>query len=89
MLGEQEFTMKDSDMLEPIGNAQARLEEVMYGRCVECAHDIADRRLRLRMPPSAMRCEACEQRYKQLGSHSDRLAPRRHRLSLFSDVVSV
>jgi len=71
--------MTDSNVLERIDTALAC---GMYGRCVDCDHDIADRRLRLQASPFAMRCQACEHRREQPHGRAGRLARRRDRLSL-------
>jgi RNA polymerase-binding transcription factor DksA len=62
MLAAQETTMRESSVLEGIDTTVARLGGYMYGRCLECDRDIADRCLRLRAPSVEMRCQACEQR---------------------------
>jgi DnaK suppressor protein len=69
-----------------INAALARLDAGTYGRCFECDDEIADRRLRAL--PFAVRCQACEQRREHAHDHVARLALRRGRLSLFSDVIS-
>jgi RNA polymerase-binding transcription factor DksA len=84
MLAEQESTMGDNP-IRTIECRQMRLEAGMYGRCVECHRDIADRRLRLHPQGFAMRCQACEQRREQVRGHSERLALCRDRVS--PDVV--
>lgn len=52
-----------ADTLARIDQALARLDAGQYGWCVECEHDIAERRLRAL--PFAVRCQACEQRREQ------------------------
>jgi RNA polymerase-binding transcription factor DksA len=57
----------------------------VYGRCVECGRDIAERRLGAL--PFAARCQACVGRREHLHGQAERLSRRRDRLALYSDVV--
>ena len=75
-----------AENLGRINAALVRLEAGTYGRCFECDRDIADRRLRAL--PFAVRCQTCEERREHAHGDVARLALRRGRLSLFSDVVS-
>jgi RNA polymerase-binding transcription factor DksA len=71
MLGKQVLTMRDSIMVARLDNTVARLGGYMYGRCLECDRDIADRCLRLRAPSAAMRCQACDQRLARRSDFRD------------------
>jgi RNA polymerase-binding transcription factor DksA len=71
MLGEQVIRMRESSVLEGIDTTVARLGGYMYGRCLECDRDIADRCLRLRAPSVAMRCQPCEQRLARRSDFRD------------------
>jgi len=85
--GDMDLTLLQmhTDTLRRVEDALARLDKGTYGTCFECHSEIADRRLRAL--PFAVRCQACEERREHLHGHAERLALRRDRLSLFSDVV--
>jgi len=80
--------MSDSTTIQTAELRQTRLQAGMYGRCVECHRDIADRRLRLRPHAFVMRCQACEERREQLRGRAAGVALRRGRFSPYSSVVS-
>lgn len=86
--GDMDLTLLQmrAQTLKRVDDALGRLDAGTYGRCVECDGDIANHRLRAL--PFAVRCQACEHRREQVHGHSERLALRRGRLSLFSDVAS-
>jgi RNA polymerase-binding transcription factor len=75
-----------AETVRRIDAALGRLEAGTYGSCVECAKEIAERRLRAL--PFAVRCQACEAKHEEAHARSQQLAQRRGSASLFSDVVS-
>ena len=75
-----------AETVRRIDAALGRLEAGTYGSCVECAKEIAERRLRAL--PFAVRCQACEAKHEEGHTRAQQLAPRRGSASLFSDVVS-
>jgi DnaK suppressor protein len=68
-----------------IDEALVRIDAGDYGSCVECAGEIAERRLRAL--PFAVRCQACEERREQAQAPAQQLALHRDALSLFPNVV--
>jgi DnaK suppressor protein len=86
--GDIELTLAQmsADTLSRIDHALARLDAGHYGRCVDCAHEIAERRLRVL--PFAVRCQACEEHREQEHGRRRRLAQKGGSLSLFPDTVS-
>jgi DnaK suppressor protein len=80
------FQMR-AETLTRIDEALVRLDAGESESCVECNGEISDRRLRAL--PFAVRCQACEERREQEQQGSARrLAQRRGRFLLLSDVVS-
>ena len=75
-----------AETVRRIDAALGRLEAGTYGSCVECAKEIAERRLRAL--PFAVRCQACEAKQEEAHARSQQLAQRRGSAPLFSDVVS-
>jgi DnaK suppressor protein len=75
-----------ADMLTRIDHALARLDAGKYGSCIECGHDIADRRLRAM--PFAVRCQGCEERHEQQHGRAEQVAEKGRHLSLFVDAPS-
>jgi DnaK suppressor protein len=75
-----------AETVRRIDAALGRLEAGTYGSCVECAKEIAERRLRAL--PFAVRCQACEAKHEEGHARAHQLAQRRGSASLFSDVVS-
>ena len=75
-----------AETVRRIDAALGRLEAGTYGSCVECAKEIAERRLRAL--PFAVRCQACEAKHEEGDTRAQQPAPRRGSASLFSDVVS-
>ena len=75
-----------AETVRRIDAALGRLEAGTYGSCVECAKEIAERRLRAL--PFAVRCLACEAKHEEGDTRAQQPAPRRGSASLFSDVVS-
>ena len=75
-----------AETVRRIDAALVRLEAGRYGSCVECAKEIAERRLRAL--PFAVRCQACEAKHEEGYARAQQLAQRRGSASLFSDVVS-
>jgi DnaK suppressor protein len=75
-----------AETVRRIDAALGRLEAGTYGSCVECAKEIAERRLRAL--PFAVRCQACEAKHEEGHARAQQLAQRRGSASLFSDVVS-
>ena len=74
-----------AETVRRIDAALGRLEAGTYGSCVECAKEIAERRLRAL--PFAVRCQACEAKHEEGHARSQQLV-QRGSASLFSDVVS-
>jgi len=75
-----------AETLKRIDEALVRLDAGDYGSCVECAGEIAERRLRAL--PFAVRCQACEESREGEQGHARQLAQRRAGFSLFPNVVS-
>jgi DnaK suppressor protein len=75
-----------AETVRRIDAALGRLEAGTYGSCVECAKEIAERRLRAL--PFAVRCQACEAKHEEGHTRAQQVAQRRGSASLFSDVVS-
>jgi DnaK suppressor protein len=75
-----------AETVRRIDAALGRLEAGTYGSCVECAKEIAERRLRAL--PFAVRCQVCEATYEEGHARAQQLAQQRGSASLFSDVVS-
>jgi DnaK suppressor protein len=71
-----------SETLTRIVHALARLDAGQYGRCLECAQEIAERRLRAM--PFAVRCHACEARREQRHGRAHPSAHEAGRASAFS-----
>lgn len=69
-----------AETLNKINEALSRLEEGTYGRCFECAEEIAEPRLRAL--PFAVRCKDCEEA-RENAQKRERLAQRRGASSLF------
>jgi DnaK suppressor protein len=69
-----------AETLNKINEALSRLEEGTYGRCFECAEEIAEQRLRAL--PFAVRCKDCEEA-RENAQKRERLAQRRGASSLF------
>jgi len=74
-----------ADTLIRIDHALARLDAGKYGSCIECAREIAERRLRAL--PFAVRCQTCEEQCEQEYGRT-RLAPTGSGLSLFSETLT-
>ena len=72
-----------AETLNKINEALARLEEGTYGRCFECAEEIAEQRLRAL--PFAVRCKDCEEA-RENAQKRERMAQRRGAASLFIDM---
>jgi DnaK suppressor protein len=85
MQGDMELTLLQmrAETLKRVDDALVRLDAGTYGSCVDCDREIDERRLRAL--PFALRCQPCESRREQLQAHSQRLALRRGRMTLFSD----
>jgi DnaK suppressor protein len=75
-----------AETVRRIDAALGRLEAGTYGSCVECAKEIAERRLRAL--PFAVRCQECEAKHEEGHAQARQLAQQRGGASLFSDVVS-
>ncbi|HEY6507771.1 MAG TPA: TraR/DksA C4-type zinc finger protein [Vicinamibacterales bacterium] len=69
-----------------IDDALRRLDAGKYGSCIECAHEITERRLRAL--PFAVRCQACEERREREHGGKRALAQSGRSLSLFLDVLN-
>ncbi|MGB8932897.1 MAG: TraR/DksA C4-type zinc finger protein [Anaeromyxobacteraceae bacterium] len=52
--------------LERIDAALARMDQGIYGACVDCGEEIEGRRLRAL--PHAIRCQGCEEAREQVGA---------------------
>ena len=63
-----------AETLNKINEALSRLEEGTYGRCFECAEEIAEPRLRAL--PFAVRCKDCEEA-RENAQKRERMAQRR------------
>jgi DnaK suppressor protein len=74
-----------AETLNKINEALSRLEEGTYGRCFECAEEIAEPRLRAL--PFAVRCKDCEEA-RELAVQRERMTTRRGSSSLFYDMSS-
>jgi DnaK suppressor protein len=72
-----------SDTLRRIDLALARLDAGAYGSCIECAREIAERRLRAL--PFAVRCQACEEQHEHTHGRARRFAETNRNLSLFAE----
>ena len=85
--GDIEFALDQmrAETLIRIDEALVRLDAGEYGSCVECAGEIAERRLRAL--PFAVRCQACEESREQAQGHTRQLTQRRGSLSPFSHLV--
>jgi DnaK suppressor protein len=75
-----------AETVRRIDAALGRLAAGTYGSCVECAKEIAERRLRAL--PFAVRCQGCEATHEEGHARVQQLAQRRGSGSIFSDVVS-
>jgi RNA polymerase-binding transcription factor len=75
-----------SETQTSIDEALGRLDAGKYGSCVECADEIAERRLRAL--PFAVRCQACEERRELRQGRARQLACQRATLPLFSAGVT-
>jgi DnaK suppressor protein len=75
-----------ADTVIRIDEALVRLDAGNYGSCLDCAGDIAERRLRAL--PFAVRCQACEEKREQEDGRSRTLGRKRQSPSLFLDVLS-
>jgi DnaK suppressor protein len=73
-----------SQTLARIDAALARLDAGGYGRCVECEHEIAARRLHAL--PFAVRCQGCEESREQAHRQARRLSPNGGTPVRFSDL---
>jgi DnaK suppressor protein len=73
-----------AETLNKINEALSRLEEGSYGRCFECADEIAEPRLRAL--PFAVRCKDCEEARENAEQRERQLQARRGTSSLFLDV---
>jgi DnaK suppressor protein len=74
-----------SETLVYIDAALARLDAGGYGLCVECAGEIATRRLRAL--PFAVRCQECEEKREEARGDARRLAQGRGGLVRFSEMA--
>ena len=63
-----------AETLNKINEALSRLEEGSYGRCFECAEEIAE--ARLRALPFAVRCKDCEEA-RENAQKRERMTQRR------------
>jgi DnaK suppressor protein len=81
---EYAFIAMQAASLTRIDRALARLDAGEYGRCSECAGDIAEQRLRAL--PFASRCRSCEQRREHEQGHLRQLA-QGSSLALFSNAT--
>jgi DnaK suppressor protein len=63
-----------AETLNKINEALSRLEEGTYGRCFECAEEIAE--ARLRALPFAVRCKDCEEA-RENAQKRERMTQRR------------
>lgn len=73
-----------AETLIRVDEALERLSAGRYGFCIECAEEIAERRLRAL--PFAVRCQSCEECSERAG-RSRVSAPKRFVLPLFSDAT--
>ena len=53
---------RDIEELRAIAAAQARIDQGLYGQCIDCGEDIA--LARLLAQPAALRCIPCQERYE-------------------------
>jgi DnaK suppressor protein len=74
-----------SETLVRIDAALARLDAGGYGLCLECADEIATRRLRAL--PFAVRCQACEEKREEAHGDARRRAQGRDSLVRFSEMA--
>ena len=81
---EYAFIEMQAASLTRIDRALARLDAGEYGRCSECAGDIAEERLRAL--PFASRCRTCEQQREHEQGHLRQLA-QVSSLALFSNAT--
>jgi RNA polymerase-binding transcription factor len=72
--------------LTRIDQALARLDAGDYGRCSDCASEIAEERLRAL--PFATRCRSCEQRREHEQVQARQLVHRNSGLSLFANAIA-
>ena len=86
--GDLEFALLQmrAETLRRIDEALVRLDAGEYGRCVRCAGDISERRLRAL--PFAVRCHTCEERREQEQEVAQQLVLGRGSRPLFPDLVS-
>jgi RNA polymerase-binding transcription factor len=70
-----------TETLARIDQALARLDAGQYGACVECGHDISERRLNAL--PFAVRCQPCEEVRERKG-HPQQTGPKRSGASPFA-----
>ncbi len=64
-----------SDTLNKINQALERLQQNVYGNCIECGGEIAEKRLRAL--PFAIRCKSCEDAREAIEQHEREQARRR------------
>jgi DnaK suppressor protein len=64
----------NSEIIDKISDALARLEADSYGRCNDCGEDIAEKRLRAL--PFAARCKNCQEAF-ELNERSHRAMEKR------------
>ncbi len=57
------FSQKEKDKLEILNSALKRIEEGMYGKCLDCKEDISDERLLA--IPYTLRCIKCMAKYEE------------------------
>jgi DnaK suppressor protein len=74
-----------AEMLAGIDAALVRLDLGQYGFCLECASEIAARRLHAL--PFAVRCQACEERREQERGRTRQFAGRGVGVPMFPDAV--
>jgi DnaK suppressor protein len=74
-----------AETLARVDEALARLDTGNYGRCLECAGEISEKRLRAL--PFAGRCTVCEEKNEQAKGRARKHTQGRAHLSLFSDVA--
>lgn len=75
-----------ADTVTRIDQALGRLDAGGYGSCLDCAGEIAERRLRAL--PFAVRCQECEEKREQQDGRARTLGQKRQNPSLFLDVLS-
>jgi|SRR5579864_3744575 len=74
-----------SETLDHLDAAIARLDVGAYGLCVECEREIATQRLRAL--PFAVRCQVCERKREESQPHAHRLAQSRGSLVRFPEMA--